>query len=175
MTKAFDFCARLVLAEEGGLVDHALDPGGRTNLGITHATLAQARVHMPSLPARVDHLTNAQALAIYERLYWTPIRGDELPLSVALVLFDGAVNQGTHTAARLLQLAVGATADGEIGPKTLAAVRSRGERPTLAELGARRMHAYMMLDRLDDAFGLGWSRRLVRVLLAAQAAIRVAP
>ncbi len=164
MTRAFAYCATRVLEEEGGLVDHARDPGGRTNLGITQATLNHARHVIHGLPARVDQLARADALAIYEALYWRPIRGDDLPLGLALLVFDAAVNQGVGDATRFLQLAVRTAADGIFGPATLKAVLAAKLRPTLLEVGARRMHDYMLLDHLDDTFGLGWSRRLVRIL-----------
>ncbi len=172
-SQAFNACAKLVLAEEGGYVDHDRDPGGKTNLGITHRTLAHARHVIDGLPVRVADLTRREALQIYYALYWLAIRGDELPLPLALVAFDAAVNQGPPDAVRFLQLAVGVPADGLFGPKTMAAVEQAALMPALTELGARRMHDYMLLDELDDTFGLGWSRRLVRILASAIQLIRV--
>lgn len=159
----FAYIADRVLAEEGGLVDHVRDPGGRTNLGVTQKTLNHARNVLPTLPARVDHLTRADALSVYEALYWRPVRGDELPRGLAMIVFDAAINQGVGDAARFLQLAVGARPDGAIGPITLAAVQRANVREAIAEVAARRMHDYMLLDHLQDTFGLGWSRRLMRI------------
>jgi lysozyme family protein len=163
-----------VLEEEGGLVDHARDPGGRTNLGVTQATLNHAHNVVHGLPARVDDLTREDALAVYEALYWRPVRGDELPLGVALMVFDAAVNQGVSDAIRFLQLAVRTAADGIFGPATLAAVDRAKPGATINEVAARRMYDYMQLDHLQDAFGLGWARRLMRIHDQALAAPEVA-
>lgn len=167
MSRAFAYIADRVLAEEGGLVDHARDPGGRTNLGVTQATLNHARNVIPSLPRTVDQLTRGDALSIYAALYWRPIRGDELPLGLAMIVFDAAINQGPADAARFLQLAVGVTPDGIVGPRTIAAANRADVRKAVTEVAARRMHDYMLLDHLQDAFGLGWSRRLMRIYAQA--------
>lgn len=169
-SRAFDYCVKIVLEHEGGFSDHPADPGGKTNLGVTQATLNHAQHVVHGLPARVADLDRDGALAVYEALYWRPIRGDELPLGLALIAFDAAVNQGVSDATRFLQLAVRTAADGIFGPATLAAVKRANPRATILEVGARRMHDYMLLDHLDDTFGLGWSRRLVQTLAAALAA-----
>ena len=174
MGRQFDYCARRVLEEEGGESDHPKDPGGHTNLGITQATLNHARHLIHGLPATVDKLTRADALAIYEDLYWRPIRGDELPLGLALVVFDAAVNQGVGDATRFLQLAVRTVPDGIFGSATLAAVSRAKPGATINEVAARRMYDYMQLDHLEDAFGLGWARRLMRIHDMALAAPVVA-
>ncbi|GAB2619808.1 glycoside hydrolase family 108 protein [Novilysobacter erysipheiresistens] len=163
MSRNFAYCATRVLDEEGGLVDHPRDPGDRTNLGVTQATLNHARNVIMGLPARVDDLTRGDALLIYEALYWRPMRGDDLPLGLALIVFDCAINQGVGDAARFLQLAVKTAADGIVGDKTLAAVARSKPGATINEVGARRMFDYMQLDHLQDTFGLGWSRRLMRI------------
>lgn len=43
----FDICLDEVLRQEGGYVDHPSDPGGATNMGITHKTLARWRMVSP--------------------------------------------------------------------------------------------------------------------------------
>ena len=42
---------------------------------------------------------------------------------LAMMHFDGCVNHGNGRAARMLQEAVGATIDGDIGPKSLGAIK----------------------------------------------------
>ncbi|MEX0307413.1 MAG: glycosyl hydrolase 108 family protein [Ruegeria sp.] len=41
--KNFNACLKHILKWEGGYVDHPKDPGGATNHGITHKTLASFR------------------------------------------------------------------------------------------------------------------------------------
>lgn len=168
MASAFTACAHLVLREEGGFIDDPKDPGGRTNLGITAATLAAARESISSLPASVDDLTLAQAIEIYRPLYWDAARCDELPRAAALLVFDAAVQHGPRDAVKFLQHALTEKPDGDFGPKTLAAVR-RVEMwaPVLDEMVSRRLAHYMNLDAIDQRFGLGWARRVVRMMRVA--------
>lgn len=168
MSRAFDYCAKFVLAEEGGEVNDRLDPGGHTNLGVTQTALDRARRHLPDMPASVSQLTRGQAMAIYESLYWAPIHGDELPIGLALIVFDACVNQGERDAIHFLQSAVGASVDGHIGPKTIEAAILANPKKAICEVGARRMVDYMALsETLQGRFGLGWSRRLMRIVAAA--------
>ena len=106
----FTRCIDVILAEEGGLSHHRRDPGGLTKFGISSRAYPQLDI---------ARLTRDQAVSIYRADYWTPIRGDDLPPGLDLLVFDTAVNMGVITAAMLLQDALGVTMDGVIGPITL--------------------------------------------------------
>lgn len=176
MTRAFDAALKVVLHHEGGYVDHPKDPGGRTNMGITQKVLDMANspaIGMTGLPNDVRALTYDDAAAIYHALYWNAVSGDDLPPGVAMIVFDCAVNQGAPTARRILQAALRVPEDGVIGPATLAAVAKANPVNLIREIAARRAHAYMKLDSLDDTFGLGWARRLFDVYDSAIAATKV--
>lgn len=162
---AFEFVLRL----EGGLVDNPSDPGGRTNLGITQATLHRARRTLPHLPRAVDDLTRDEAASIYRELYWIPNRCEEMPAAIALLHFDSAIQHAPPSPAMFLQHALGVKVDGVIGPKTIAALNRvvRWE-PVLDEYVARRAVHYGELSHFP-VFGLGWMRRLKRVDRAANA------
>jgi len=152
-----------ILEEEGGLVDNGADPGGRTNFGITQRYLDAARQTHPDmkLPATVDELTSAQAAELYRRDEWSQIHGDALPAPIALLVMDCAVNSGPARAVRLLQLALGITADGIPGPATLAAASSAP--PSLEdEFTARHAVYFASLDDAESVFELGWMRRLLK-------------
>jgi hypothetical protein len=73
---------------------------------------------------------------------------------------------GAPRAARWMQGAVGATQDGVIGPRSLAALAAADPRAVVAEMLARRM-----LHHADDPnrrdFGLGWFRRIAALALFA--------
>lgn len=109
------------------------DDGGVTKWGVDQ------RSH-PGVD--IKHLSLEQALAIYHAGEWAAVRGDDLPADVALAVFDSAVNVGTDRAVRWLQLAVGATPDGKLGPRTLAAVRQAGAETAVDGLLASREHYY---------------------------------
>ena len=82
------------------------------------------------------------------------------------MVFDAAVNHGVTTATKLLQKAVEVKDDGKIGPVTLAAVKKTLTYDLLQEYIARR-HVYWADISTFDRYGLGWSRRGVKVLLRA--------
>ncbi|MGP1274039.1 MAG: glycoside hydrolase family 108 protein [Caulobacterales bacterium] len=161
---AFETALAHVLAHEGGYVEHADDPGGATNMGITHITLAGWRGQAVTR-ADVAALTRSEVTAIYKARFWDPCRCEAMPEPVAVMVFDGAVNHGAARAARLLQQALGVAIDGRIGPVTLAAARAAETSSLLTEFAARRMVLYAGLDHFRT-FGLGWSRRLMGTLAA---------
>lgn len=160
MKQNLDPALAFVLKYEGGYSDHPSDPGGATNLGITHAVLAEWRGASVS-KQDVRELSLAEATQIYRKRYWLPIHGDELPAGIDLAAFDCAVNQGVGRAAQLLQGAASVKVDGQIGPMTMAAIGAAPRQRLLDEFVARRMRAYASLTTLFRTFGLGWSRRLI--------------
>jgi lysozyme family protein len=161
----FEACVNFVLSDsiEGGLVDHPEDPGGRTNRGITQRRLDSVRISHPelNLPRTVDELTREQCVAIYRVCEWQWIKGDQLPAPIALLMFDCAINQGEGRAIECLQASLGVKRDGILGPITLSAARSKDLKTLAAEFSAQRGYRYMILDKIDDVFGLGWMRRLL--------------
>ncbi|HTV45758.1 MAG TPA: glycosyl hydrolase 108 family protein [Stellaceae bacterium] len=195
MSAAFLSCIPFVLAEEGGLSTDPGDPGNwtggsvgggeclGTNFGIASADYQSFLAALPAsvaatMPATVASLTVAQAQTIYQSLFWTPIQGDQLPLALAMVMLDAAVNSGVSQSGMWLQTVIGVATDGVIGPETLASVKSwiaaRGTPTTAsatgdlcAEVIAQRIAA-LGTDPDFSTFGLGWSRRCAA--LAFQAA-----
>jgi lysozyme family protein len=155
-----------VIGIEGGYVDNPQDPGGATNFGITQRYLDGVRVRNPMLPANVADLTMAQAAALYQEDEWIAVHGDQLPWPLALLAFDTAVNEGPQRSILILQQALGVTADGIIGPGTLAAATAAGTL-VCAEFAARRAVCYAQLDAVEGQFELGWMRRLIKVYTQA--------
>jgi len=160
MTK-FDRCMDVTLKWEGGYVDHPRDPGGATNMGITHITLAAWRGRRVT-KAEVRALTKAEAKEIYRARYWDKVRGDDLPPGFDLVAFDGAVNSGPRRGAEWLQKALGVTPDGVIGPKTIAAAQAADPAMTINVAMDIRLS---FLKRLNtwNTFGKGWGNRVADI------------
>src|SRR5690606_22531703 len=137
MTSRFDACLAEVLRQEGGYADHPSDPGGATNMGITHKTLADWRGVSPwwSLPkSAVKALERAEAAQIYRSRYWQRCQAETLPVGLDLALFDFAVNSGPDRAIRTLQTELGVVADGRVGPVTRGAVEVYAASKGLAAL-----------------------------------------
>ena len=111
---------------------------------------------------------------IYHDSYWQAAACPELPPGLALFHFDAAVNQGVAGAARMLQQAVGAEVDGEIGPLTLAAVASHPVDEALAAYAEVRRQRYRALPTFWR-FGKGWLSRVDTTLALANEIDRSMP
>src|SRR5205823_2671884 len=79
-----------------------------------------------SLPHQsVKDITHDEASEIYVNNYWAPLKCDAKPHPLDLIMFDTGVNMGNGVAVRLLQQAIGVTADGSFGPKSQAALDAK--------------------------------------------------
>lgn len=171
----FELCLDQVLSHEGGYAYHPDDPGGATNMGITHKTLARWRRVSPWWKLGKDQvkaLKLDEAARIYRASYWDRAKAGSLPPGLDLALFDFAVNSGPDRAIRTLQAEIGAVADGHIGPLTLDAVRMRMARQGTAELiGAYCARRLGFLNGLKTfpVFGKGWTARVRAIRAAALA------
>ena len=98
------------------------DPGGETCCGITHEDFA-AFVHEHHQPSRsLGTATAADIGAVYKEHYWQPCQCAKMPFVVALTVFDSAVLVGRTRPIRWLQIELGVTVDGAVGPHTLGAL-----------------------------------------------------
>ena len=148
----------MVLKHEGGFVDHPDDPGGATNKGITHKTYSDFLGRPLEDVDELKNIPDEHVQLIYKQGYWDKVKGDNLPSGVDFAIFDWAVNSGPGRAAKALQKAVGATADGAIGPKTLAAVEAADAAEIIKAVADDREAFYRSL-RTFNTFGKGWLRR----------------
>jgi len=171
----FERCLAIVVDKEGGFSDHPRDRGGPTNLGITLRTLASWQglnfdeineEAKAKLLADLRGLTRREAAEIYRANYWLPMRCGDLPRGVDLMLFDFGVNAGPRTSVKMMQRAVGVTADGSLGPQTLAAATATDAGKLIDALAEARLAYYRSLDNFD-VFGAGWSKRTSEVAALA--------
>ena len=86
-----------------------------------------------------------------------------MPPALAFQALDAAVNHGVGCTVRWLQRLAGVRIDGQLGPVTLAALRSADEAPLIERLLALRLDLYAEHDRFA-AFGRGWTRRIAENL-----------
>lgn len=150
----------LLLGHEGDFSDHKDDPGGKTRFGVTEAVAREAGYQgdMRELPVEL-------AQKIYLERYWRPISADDLPPGIRYAVFDAAVNSGPGQAIRWLQRALGVTADGVIGPKTLAAAYAQDTNSLRLRLLAQRLRFMAGLPNWP-AFSRGWARRIADLMEA---------
>lgn len=164
--ESYDRALSEVFKHEGGYVDHPKDPGGATNMGITFAVLKAWR-GKEITKQDVKNLTRAEAADIYRKNYWDKVRGDELPAGLDLAVFDFAVNSGPKRAAEFLQRLLGVTADGIIGPDTLAAVRAIKDVALLVNMYMDRRESFLKGLKTFPTFGKGWMSRTKAVRQSA--------
>ena len=155
--QSFDRAMRFVFRWEGGYSNNPVDPGGETNFGI-------AKRSHPNVD--IANLNEEKAKAIYRAEYWDKIRGERLPMPLAVAVMDYAVNSGTTRAIRTLQRVVKAKADGQIGPNTLAQVRvaciNKGNQKVAQEIVMQRVDFLSYLVRRKPQMAVflkGWMRR----------------
>ena len=173
----FESAMDAVAVWEGGWSDHKSDPGGLTRWGWTLKTLIAKAIDVNG-DGRVNgqdlaDMTKAEARALYRVHFWDAIAGDVLPGPLAMLVFNSAINQGPGRAAKFLQGAVGAKADGAIGPRTLDAVADHWDADPIAvmrEFLTRQMLHYTSLA-IFATFGRGWTRRTMDFALIAGEAL----
>ena len=134
------------------------DPGGGTKGGVIEATWAEA-VRRLVVAGTLARATNPQLSRVLWAGFWDGI-GDQLPLGIDFLVFNGRMMTGAYGA--LLQSCLGLTGgsvDGIIGPVTLEAAADRDPATLIQALhGAH----YAYLSTLDcwPEFHAGWSTRL---------------
>ena len=156
--KVLAFC----LSFEGELSDHPLDRGGLTWKGI-------ARNAHPDWPGwayidRGQRPPDELVEKLYYERFWKPLRCDELPPPVALLLFDTAVGTGIAPAVRLMQRTLRVKADGIIGPQTISAAKNADLYVFSVFFTLYRQNYYRIIvhkDPSQEIFLLGWMRRAV--------------
>ena len=171
---SYDEALERVLVHEGGYTNHPADPGGPTNWGIT---IHDARAHWKkdTTAADVRNMPLAVAKQIYRSKYWDALRCDDLPAGVDYAVFDYGVNSGIGRSAKVLQRLVGADVDGEIGPRTIAAVARANATGLINKICDERL-AFLQGLGTWSVFGKGWGRRVreVRAVALAMAAAKPA-
>lgn len=122
----FELAIPHTLKWEGGFVDHPADPGGATNRGIIFSLFKQYAASLGLMPTveALKNLTEEQAKKIYKIHFWDKMKGDQFKSqNVANITFDAFVNKG-YNGLKIVQREAGTTADGIIGPNSLATINA---------------------------------------------------
>jgi len=161
MDRNFARSLQLVLAHEGGYVNHPSDPGGATNKGVTLKTYRRY-VDPSGTVEDLKSISDAQLGVVYRRHYWNEVNAAMLPDGLDHALFDFAVNSGPARAAKMLQAVVGVAQDGRIAKITIDAVERKGCVATIEALCDARL-SFLQRLRTWSSFGRGWKSRILRV------------
>ena len=166
MLSNFPAALALVLKAEGGFVNHPRDPGGMTNLGVTR-NVWREWVNRDVDEAEMRSLTPELVTPLYKQRYWDACHCSDLVRGVDYAVFDSAVNMGPGRAAKLLQAALGVTADGAIGRATIAAATAADPAELLEAFSLGKEAFYKSLPTFAT-FGKGWLNRVAHVQDAAE-------
>lgn len=123
---------------DGGYTNNPKDPGGATKWGISKRAYPNEDIAA---------MTKERAMQLFYRDYYIAVGALGMPPALAFFATDTAVNAGVSRTKRWV----------------LGAVKG-GWR----EVAAQRLFHYMLLDSIDDTFGLGWARRTVAAILKAK-------
>jgi lysozyme family protein len=137
-----------------GYVNDPDDKGGETKYGIAK----NANVDL-----NITTLDWEGAKRVYYKRYWLPGDCQNMPSRLAVLHFDGCVNHGVGRQAKFLQRAVGADADGDIGPATLALVAAQDEIEICNSVCEQRENFYKSIVANNPSqakFLNGWLRRI---------------
>lgn len=167
---SFSIAYAIVRRHEGGYQDNPNDSGNYNsrgqNVGTNWGINAQIYEHHLGRPPSKDDMINMSrdvAKAIYKRVYWDRIQGDNIiNQQIANILFDGHVNHGSW-GIKMMQQALGVVRDGVVGPITLTAINRAVPQVLFNTYKAIRRAGYIDLVRRrpkDQVFLNGWLRRI---------------
>ena len=149
-----------ILSWEGGFSNVKGDKGGATMKGVTIGTFRSVYGQGKSVQD-LKNITDAQWLYIFRKLYWNKWKADEIKSqSVANLLVDWVWTSGAH-GIKIPQQVLGVTADGMVGPKTIAALNKCNEKEVFKKLWSAREAFFKRIGTgTNSKFLQGWLNRL---------------
>ena len=167
----FDTAFDRVFTNEGGFTEDRDDRGNWTSGIVGQGELKGTKFGISAMtyPALdIRNLTKAEAKDIYRVDWWWALDMDKFRPAMSYQMFDAALNHGMRSASKMLQRAVGVTADGVIGPQTRGTVSTTDLDDVLLTFLAERLE-FMTHIRTWGKYSKGWARRIAHNLkLAAQ-------
>jgi lysozyme family protein len=163
---AFAAALKFTFGAEGGFQNDYNDPGNWTGGSVGQGQLVGTKfgVSAAAYPTLdIANLTLSDASAIYQRDYWNPILGPQLPDLVAIATFDASVNSGPANAVRWVQRAADVTPDGVMGPVTLHAVQNAPDSLNMALDAVAYRLIFLTGLSLWQTEPLSFARRILRL------------
>ena len=151
-----------IFKHEGVYSSRESDPGNWTGgkIGVGDCNGTKYGISAAAYPELdIENLTQEDAADIYIADYLAPIKAHHFEDGVAYQMLDFAVHSGPGTAKRQLQEAIGVTADGHIGPVSLAAMGQYSEAGLIMILLSKRLNYLTRLYNWTTE-SRGWARRI---------------
>ncbi|GEM_PF-366059 len=174
----FDENINHVFDVEGGYSDRKNDRGGKTNLGVTYETYkSYYKLYYKNKVVTEEmhkNLSFDEAKNIYRAEFWNKIHGDEIyNASVALYIFDFAINSGVENAATVVQetlkdsvFKLNVSVDGIFGTNTLNNINRVDSKIFYEKLDSNRkkfIENLIKKDPTQNANKKGWENRLKKL------------
>jgi lysozyme family protein len=167
MISNWDQSFELVIKSEGGFTDNPKDPGnhlpdgreGCTMLGCTQTNWEKYIGHQVT-KEDMKLLKKEDVKPLYKKDYWDAVRADDLPVGMDYAAFDFAINAGPAASRKMIQRAIGVTADGVFGPATMKAINEADN--FIEKFSQAKTNFYKSLKTFDT-FGVGWLKRVAEV------------
>lgn len=180
----FDLAQDFTAKWEGCLSDDAADRGGLTHWGVSMAFLSDLEysrrgtallksIGVRPLPVNretIKALTKEQAKAIFKAEFWDRLHLDELPVQMAVLIYDAAVNSGRAQSVKLAQRGFNACdcgesleVDGVLGPLTIDALSSHNTQRVRQSILDSRVDFYWAIVNKrpsQKVFIRGWLNRV---------------
>lgn len=149
---------------EGGYVWDKDDAGGPTNIGITLTTFRKYYGQDKTIED-LKNMSDEQWEYIFRKGFWDKAKCDQIEDDdIAMLVCNMCWGSGSVTAIKKIQKCLGCTADGVVGPQTLAALNKQRHRYVfnklwnmryewfhqIAEIGNNKKYLKGWLNRLDD-------------------------
>ncbi len=162
----FDVVFDRTIGNEGEFQKDSRDRGNWTSGVVGQGELKGTKFGLSAMTyphLDIEKITVSQAKAIYYEDWWVALKMDSYPSALAYQMFDAAINHGSGRAIQFIQRAVGVKDDGIFGPKTLKAISAMNINDVLMLFIAERLQ-YFTEVKTWDAYGKGWTRRMVQNL-----------
>lgn len=163
----------LVISHEGGFSDDPRDKGNRMRDGRPGSTMLGCTQENWEhyIGRKVTHdemrrLTKEDVKPLYKKNYWDVVMGDVLCAGLDYAAFDFAINAGPFASRKLIQKALGITADGIFGPLTLKAIKESNGADLIEKFSKEKEAYYRSLSDFN-IYGKGWLRRVAEVKATA--------
>lgn len=167
--KTYPNAIELVLAHEGGFVNHPSDPGGVTNRGITMTVAQQYAAEIGWIKGRKLTINDMRSLPlwfaekVYKAKYWDALNCDQLEPGVDYAVFDYGVNSGVGRSGRVLRRVLGLSdTNSAVTADVITAANKRNASWLAAAVCDERL-SYLKGLKTWLTFGKGWSRRVSEV------------
>jgi len=158
-----------VFHNEGGFQNDPNDRGNWTSGAIGEGELKGTKYGISAMSypnIDIENMTFEDAQEIYRVDWWQRLRMDSFPTVLQYQIFDAAINHGMRNAIIILQRAIGANADGVIGPRTRLMVSKLETNDLALSFIAERL-VFITNIRTWDRYGKGWARRIAHNLKMA--------